>query len=454
MLGEKRIKEIADSILARSTADQTEVVILSSDSYLTRFANSTIHQNVAETDTEVRIRVVLQRGGEDGAQVGVATTNDLDPEALARTLESAMDIARVQPRNPAFRSLPGPQPLPNVTAFSESTAGCTPEQRARGAGAICTLARDQGVVASGALTTATFEVGVANSLGVSAYSATTSADINTVIMSDTSAGYAAALALDVDDMNFEAIGREAVDKCLHAQNPRSLEPGEYTVILEPYAVQDFIQMMSWTGFNAVAVQEGRSFMVGRMGEQIVDPRISIWDDGLSPEGIPLPFDFEGVPKQRVDLIQEGVARGVVYDSYRAGKEEGKSSTGHALPAPNSFGPMPLNVFFAPGKGSLAEMIRSTERGIYVTRFHYTRPVEPKQVVITGMTRDGTFLVENGELAYPVKNLRFTQSYLEALNHVDVIGAEPRLLPGMGGLGRDSVPALKLNKFRFTGATEF
>jgi predicted Zn-dependent protease len=212
--------------------------------------------------------------------------------------------------------------------------------------------------------------------------------------------------------------------------------------------------MSYTGFNAVAVQEGRSFMVGRIDEQIVDPRISIWDDGQSLEGIPWPFDFEGVPKQRVDLIQEGVARGVVYDSYRAGKEEGKHSTGHALPAPNSFGPMPLNVFFAPGESSLADMLRSTERGIYVTRFHYTRPVEPKQVVITGMTRDGTFLVENGELAYPVKNLRFTQSYLEALNHVDRIGAEPRMLAGLGGLGRDSVPALKLSKFRFTGATEF
>lgn len=454
MLGEKRIKEIAGSILTRSTADQTEVVILSGDNYLTRFANSTIHQNVAETDTEVRIRAVLQRGGERGAQVGVATTNDLDAEALARTLASALEIARMQPLNPDFQSLPGPQPLPDIAAFSESTAGCTPEQRAKGVGAICLLARDKGVIASGALTTATFEIGVANSLGVSAYYPTTFADINTVIMSGTSAGYASALALDFEDMDFEALGREAMEKCLHSQNPRTLEPGEYTVILEPYAVQDFIQMMSYTGFNAVAVQEGRSFMVGRMGEQIVDPRISIWDDGLSPAGIPWPFDFEGVPKQRVDLIQEGVAHGVVYDSYRAGKEEGKSSTGHALPAPNSFGPMPLNVFFATGKSNLAEMIRSTERGIYVTRFHYTRPVEPKQVVITGMTRDGTFLVENGELAYAVKNLRFTQSYLEALNHVDMIGAEPRLLPGLGGLGRDSVPALKLSRFRFTGATEF
>ncbi len=454
MLGQERIKEITDSILARSRADQTEVVVLSGDSYLTRFANSTIHQNVAETDTAVRIRVVLGAAGGEGAQVGVATTNDLEDEALARTLEAAVNIARLQPKNPDFKSLPNPQPLPEVAAFSESTAACTPEQRAQGVGTICLMAREQGVVASGALTTSLLEIAVANSLGIWAYHPTTSADINTVIMSDTSAGYASALALDFDDLDFEALGREAVEKCQRSQHPRNLEPGEYTVILEPYAVQDFVQMMSWTGFSAVALQEGRSFMVGKLGTQIVDPRISIWDDGLSPEGIPLPFDFEGVPKKKVDLIQEGVASGVVYDSYRAGKEEGQVSTGHALPAPNSFGPMPLNLFFAGGKSTPAEMIGSTERGIYITRFHYTRPVEPKQVVITGMTRDGTFLVENGEIAYPVKNLRFTQSYLEALNHVERIGAQPRLLAGMGGLGRASVPALKLAKFRFTGATEF
>jgi PmbA protein len=448
MLGKTRIKEITDNILSHSTADQTEVVILANDEALTRFANSTIHQNVSETDAEVRIRAVF------GTRVGVATTNSLSSEALARTLENALAIARLQPENPDFKSLPGPQPIPEVTAFSEATAACTPEQRARGAGAICLMAREAGVVASGALTTTMVEVAVANSLGTFAYYATTYADINTVIMSDTSAGYASALVLDVTNLDFEAIGREAVEKCIHAQHPRTLEPGEYTVILEPYAVQDFVHMMSYTGFGATALQEGRSFMSGRMGEQIVDPRISFWDDGLDPAGLPWPFDFEGVPKQRVDLIEKGVARGVVYDSYRAGKEEGKSSTGHALPAPNALGPFPINVFVAPGGATMEEMIASTKRGLYVTRFHYTRPAEPRKVVVTGMTRDGTFLVENGEIAYPVKNLRFTQSYLEALNHVDMIGKEPRLLTGVAGLARDHVPALKLGKFTFTGATEF
>ena len=444
MLGQARIKQITDTILARSSADQTEVLMLVGDQALTRFANSTIHQNVYETDASVRIRVVL------GKRIGVAGTNNLSDQSLADALEHALAIARFQPENPDFKSLPGPLPIPQMTMFSEATAGCTPEQRARGAGAICLQARAKGVVASGALTTAVAELAVANSLGTFAYFPTTHADINTVIMSDTSAGYAADLALDVDDLDFEAIGAEAVNKCLRSQNPCRLEPGTYSVILEPYAVEDFIQMMSYTGFSAVAMQEGRSFMVGKIGQQIIDPRISIWDDGLDPAGLPQPFDFEGVPKQRVELITNGVARGVVYDSYAAGKE-GRQSTGHALPAPNTFGPFPLNSFFSPGDATVEQMIKSTERGLYVTRFHYTRPAEPTKVVVTGMTRDGTFWIENGEIAYPVNNLRFTQSYLEALNGVEAIGSKPKLMEGFGTV---SVPALKLSAFTFTGATEF
>ena len=444
MLGQARIKQITDTILARSTADQTEVVMLAGDQALTRFANSTIHQNVYETDASVHIRVVL------GKRIGVAGTNNLNDQALAEALEHALAIARFQPENPDFQSLPGPLPIPQVTEFSEGTAGCTPEQRAKGAGAICLQARAKGVVASGALTTSVLEAAVANSLGTFAYFPTTHAEINTVIMSDTSAGYAEDLALDVNDLDFEAIGAEALAKCLRSRNPQSLEPGQYPVILEPYAVQDFFEMMAFTGFSAVAMQEGRSFMVGKIGQQIIDPRVSIWDDGLDPAGLPQPFDFEGVPKQRVELITNGVARGVVYDSYAAGKE-GKQSTGHALPAPNTFGPFPLNAFFAPGDATVEEMIKSTKRGLYVTRFNYTRPVEPTKVVITGMTRDGTFWIENGEIAYPIKNLRFTQSYLEALNAVEAIGIKSKLTEGFGTV---SVPALKLSAFTFTGATEF
>lgn len=447
MLGKKRIQEITDSILARSTADQTEVVILAGDNYLTRFANSTIHQNVAESNADVRIRCVL------GKRVGVASTNDLNAAALESTLDRALTIARLQPENPEFRSLPGPQPIAEAQAFSEATAACSAEERARSVRTLCSVAEAVGVSAFGALTTAAVELAVANSLGISAYFPLTYADLNMVAMSDDSAGYAAGLSSDFAQLDFEALGREAVEKCVRSRNPRPLEPGEYTVILEPYAAHDLVQMMGYTGFGATALQEGRSFMSGKLGQRIVDPRISVWDDALDPEGIPWPFDFEGVPRQRVNLLKDGVANGVVYDSYRAGKEN-KSSTGHAIPSPSPFGPMPLNTFFSTGEASVEEMIAGTERGVYVTRFHYTRPVEPTRVVVTGMTRDGTFLIENGEIAYPVKNMRFTQSYVEALNGVEGIGRERRLLMGWLGMGRDAVPAIKLSRFHFTGATEF
>jgi PmbA protein len=448
MLGRERIEQVSAALLSRSTADQTEVAITVRDGYLTRFANSTIHQNVAESDTEVRIRVV------EGTRVGQVVSNTLDNGALQLALEKAQNLAHLQPENPDFKSLPGPQPIPDSVSFSESTAGCTPEQRAIGAGTICQMALHAGFTASGALTTSVVEMAVANSLGVAAYAPTTFAEINTVVMSDTSAGYASALTLDFDELDFEAVGKEALAKCAHSQNPMALDPGDYPVILEPYAVQDIVQMMSYVGFGAVAFQEGRSFMTGKLGRQVVDPRVSIWDDGLSADTVPWSFDCEGVPKRRVGLIENGIARGIVYDSYSAGKEDGKTSTGHAVPPPNTLGPFPLNMHFAPGDATLDEMIRSTARGIYVTRFHYTRHVEPVRVVVTGMTRDGTFLIQDGEIAYPVRNLRFTQSYVEALNHVEMIGSETRLLLGMRDIARISVPALKLGAFSFTGATEF
>lgn len=446
MLGKTRIQELAQQVLTLSTADQTEVLILTTDTALTRFANSTIHQNVAETDLEVRIRVVL------GSRVGVAVTNQTDDESIGRAVQAAVTTASLAPENPDFRSLPQPLLVSSIEAYSPSTAECTPEARANGVGTICALAHQAGMSAFGALTTAVEEIGVVNSLGVGAYHVTTRADINTVVMSGDSSGYAAAFVQDVDQLDYDAIGREALDKCLRSQGPGSLIPGEYAVVLEPYATQDIVMMLAYTGLGALAMQEGRSFMAGLIGQQIVDPRISIWDDGLDPSGMPLPFDFEGVPKGRVDLIERGVARGVVYDTYTAGKE-GRSSTGHALPAPSRMGPLPANLFMATGDSSLEEMVGNTERGIYVTRFHYTRPVEPKRVVITGMTRDGTFMIEDGKLTRPIKNLRFTQSYLEALNSVLAIGRRAQDLAAWGFI-QTKVPALHLSAFNFTGATEY
>jgi len=447
MLGEEKIREITAKVLGLSQADQTEVLVFSDDSQLTRFANSYIHQNVAERDVHVRVRAVM------GKRIGVASTNDLSGESLEKLVETALEVAKLQLENPDFISLPEPSPIPEVKAFSEATSGFTPEARAQAVGDICGRAVENDLVASGAFSTSVQEIAVANSLGVFAYFPTTLADLKTVIMGDDSSGYGASTAWDVEQLDAETVGVEAVDKALRGRNPREIEPGRYTVILEEYATEDILEMLSYVGLGALAVQEGRSFMCDRFGEQIMDSAISLWDDGLDLRGLPLPFDFEGVPKRRVPLIENGIAMNVVYDSYTAGKE-GKASTGHGLPAPNTFGPLPINMFMAPGQATLEEMIASTDRGILVTRFWYTRPVHPKLAIITGMTRDGTFLIEKGEVAYPVKNLRFTQSYLDALASVEMVGRTTKLVRSDFELNGNHVPALKLGEFEFTGATEF
>jgi len=444
MFGEARLRELANRVLELSDAAQTEALLLSSTSALTRFANNYIHQNVEQTDIEVRVRAVL------GRKIGVASTNETSEEGLRAVVERALTLARHQRENQDFQSLPRPRPIPAVDAFVQRTARCGPEERAAAVAQICDAASRAGLIAAGAFRTAVGEVAVANSLGIWAYHRDTTADINTVIMGETGSGHAEKVSIDVSDIDGEAIAQEALDKALRAQNPRSLEAGEYEVILQEYAAADIPDYLSYLSFGAQAFEEQRSFMAGRIGERVMGENISFWDDGLSPLTIPMPFDYEGVPKQRVDFIERGTARDVVWDSYTAGKH-GRESTGHALPAGNTFGPIPMNMFMGTGDAALEDMIASTRRGIWVSRFWYTRPVHPLHVVITGMTRDGTFLIENGRVTGPVKNLRFTQGYLDALNDVEAVGRDAMLLPILGGVCR--VPALKIRRWNFTGTTE-
>jgi PmbA protein len=451
MLGESQLKNLADRILEMSQADQTEVLVFSGSSALTRFANNYIHQNVEQEDVDLRLRVVLTSAA-GGAKIGVASTNVLSDDSLRALVERATEMARRQKENADFRSLPGPKPVPSVDSFVERTARCGPEERAGVVARICDAAGRTGLTAAGAFSTGVGEVTVANSLGVFGYHREATADINTVVMGETSSGHAERVSLDVADIDGDEIAREAVDKALRGANPVALEPGEYPVILEEYAVADLLDFFAYLSFGAQAYQEKRSFMSGRLGEKVMGENVSIWDDGLAPECIPSPFDFEGVPKQRVDFVEAGVARGVVYDTYYAGREEGAQSTGHGLPAGYTFGPIPGNMFLGTGDAAKESMLASIERGVWVSRFWYTRPVHPLKVVVTGMTRDGTFLIENGRITAPIKNLRFTQSYVDALNEVEAIGREARLLPAIAGHSR--VPALHIRRWNFTGATEF
>jgi predicted Zn-dependent protease len=281
----------------------------------------------------------------------------------------------------------------------------------------------------------------------------TNADFQTVVMEKDgdSSGWAQQSGWKADEIPTAALGTQAISKTEMGREARLIDPGEYPVVLDPYAVQDLLMMLNMTGMGANTVQEGRSWMNERMGKQIFSPTVSIWDDALDPNGLPMPFDFEGTPKQRVDIVRDGVVIGPVYDRATAKKDE-RESTGHGLPpSARGFSPLATNLFMVPGESSIDEMIRTTERGLYITRFHYTRPVHPANCVVTGMTRDGVYWIEDGKIRYPVKNLRFTQSYVEALAEVEAVGKETRLLTMMGIVAA-RVPALKLKYFSFTGAT--
>jgi PmbA protein len=435
----KRVLALAD----KQGASEAEVLVLGGSEQLTRFANSEIHQNVAETNRSVNLRFVK------GRQVGVASTNRLDDESLRRVAESAAEIARLQPEREDWAGLPQPTPVSLVAAaYDPATANATAEQRAEGARAVIAAADDAGVLAFGSFKTSTEEIAVVNSHGIAVEEQRTHGHLITVHMGpDGEAGYAEAAAVDFTTIDAAAIGREAASKAKASRNPQSIEPGDYPVVLEEYAVVDLLDMLGYLGFSALAVQEERSFF--EKGRKVGSDLVSIWDDATDPAGMPASFDYEGVAKQRVQLLDKGVCVDVVYDAQTAAKE-GRASTGHGLPAPNSYGPFALNGFMAPGSESRDELVQGLERGLLVTRFHYTNPVHPKLAIVTGMTRDGLFLVEGGEVRGPVRNLRFTQSYLDALGGVEAVGSERKLLRGF--LGAVLVPALRISAFTFTGAT--
>ena len=447
MLGIEHAKQLAQQALGMSKADQTELILVANDSALTRFANNYIHQNVAESNIEARIRVVT------GRKMGVASTNDVSPEGLSRMVETAQAILLLQPENPDFKGLPASSPAPNSETYVERTASCTPELRARAVQTVIKKAKSASWVAAGAFATSSREVAVANSLGTFQYHPGTVADLHTVAMGDNGSAYAAFASSDLAEINAEKIAEEAVTKALKAQNPQPIDPGEYTVLLEEYAVDDLVDFLSFLGFNGLAVQENRSFMKDKIGEKIMDDSVTIWDDGVAANTFAMPFDYEGVPKQKLMLVENGVAKNVAYDSYTAGRE-GKKSTGHALPSPNTFGPIPMHTFMAPGEKSKEELIVSIDRGILVTRFWYTRVVHPMKVMITGMTRDGVFLIEHGQVTRPIRNLRFTTSYLDALNHVRGIGSRTQLFHEQWSGRANRVPALVVDGFNFTGVTQF
>jgi PmbA protein len=446
--GAPALERLADAALAREGIDGAagvEVLVTRERFGLTRFANTQVHQNVVVDDWWVNVRVVTGDG-----RVGVASAHTDDPAVVAETAARATAIARVTPADLEFPGLAPATPVGTVT-FDEATATASPEVRAA---AVRLLLGEipHDLEAAGALRTGGTELLVATTAGQRAYAPGSQATLNLVVTGPTSSGYAEAGGRDLGAVDAAAAARTAVGKVHAGADPIDADPGVWQVVLEPPAVASLVEFLAYVGFGGRDFLENRSFAAGRLGERLLDPRVTIVDDPASDATLGLPFDFEGTPRRPVDLVRAGVVAGVVHDRW-TGARLGVESTGHGLPAPNPHGPLPLHAMLLPGDdGTVEDLVADCERGLLVTRFHYTNIVHPLETRVTGMTRDGTYLVEDGRIVTGVRNLRFTQSILEALAEVEAIASVTAWGAEIFEGARQ--PAVRLPRFHFTSATSF
>jgi len=411
---------------------------------LTRFANNTIHQNVGEQDRWISVRVALDQ------RTARATTNRFDPGSIRSAVEQALALARSAAPNSDLLPLNEPSVVSETKRFDAATAAATPDHRGRAVAEAIRIVESSGQTAAGIYSTGQSVEAIFNSRGVAAWHAETMAQFSVTAMAGDSSGWAKASAVSHTAIDPVALARSAAEKARLSRDPQELAPGRYTVILEPAAALDLVGQM-FGDFSATSVNDSRSFLTDRLGTKLFGENIHISDDVSHPLQSGVPFDGEGVPRRKLTLVEGGVPRELAYSrssAHRAGVEP----TGHGFPLPNEVGEAPLNIVIAGGSTSLDQMIASTERGILVTRLWYIREVDPYEKIMTGMTRDGTFLIENGRVTRGLRNFRFNQGIIELLNNVEALS------PSVRASGEEAfdmvVPAMKVRNFNFTEVTRF
>ncbi|HJT89345.1 MAG TPA: TldD/PmbA family protein [Bryobacteraceae bacterium] len=436
-------EQVVDAARALGARD-VEAMIGGGEHSLTRFANNTIHQNVSEKARQLSVRVVL-----DG-RTARASTNRLDRAGIGEVVEEAVAITRLTEPDPELLPLAGGASCPAAERFFQATAHATADERARAVAEAIRVVADAGQTAAGIYSTGLSTFSLLNSNGVSVSYAETMARFSITAMAPDSSGWAKASACYHGDLDPVRLALRAAEKAAASRSPRELPPGRYTVILEPAAVLDLAGQM-FGDFSATAIRDERSFLKDRIGKKLFGDNITIYDDVSHPLQAGAPFDGEGVPRHRLTLVDKGVLRDIAY-SRQAAALAGVPPTGHGFPLPNEFGEAPANIVIAGGDATVPEMVESTSRGILVTRLWYIREVDPYEKIFTGMTRDGTFLIENGRLAGGLRNFRFNQSLIEMLSHVEALS------PAVRASGEESVdmvaPAMKVREFNFTEVTRF
>ena len=475
MLTRERAADIFDRIRKLSSADEVEVLFSGGRFALTRFANNTIHQNVEDENHVVSVRTAF------GGRTARATTNKFDDESLRRVVASSEALARVQ--HPDSDLLPMPdareaagnalrlrsgQASEGVRAtqvparYFAQTAAITPQLRAESVKMIVEVAQKHKLTTAGIFSRSESVEGIFNSRGLSNWHTQTLAEVSITMLGADSSGWQKANSPDVTNLDPLSLSETAARKAIDSVHPAEIAAGKYTVILEPSAALDIVGFMFWD-YSGMAILDQRSFLTGRIGSRLFGENITIWDDVAHPLQTGSPFDGEGMRRLRMPLVENGVVKRVVYarataERMKRSEHEDKAgpieATGHGFPLPNEMGEMPLNIVFTTPQNpqTLSQMIASTERGVLVTRLWYIREVDPYEKILTGMTRDGTFLVEDGKIKQGIRNFRFNESLIHMLSNVEAMSVPLR------SCGEESfdmvVPAMKIRDFNFTEVTKF
>lgn len=448
VLSREHVDRVLDQVLdLGKDCSQVEIRLNASKEALSRFSSNEIQQNLAQQDAELGIRLV-----DDQGRQGMATGNRLDAEGLKTLVATARTVASFQVPETDLLPLVANCPTPEKDSLDEATADWSPEAKAERLRETFDLAREQDLEASGILTSGWSQLALANSAGLRCHYKASTAVFSTTMAGNDVSGWSEGQSSRQDRIDVRALSLEAREIALKAVGAQSLKPGPYTVLLPPAAVADLIMFLNWMGFGAQDYLAGTSALAGKAGEALFSQQLTVTDDAAHPIAEGMPFDYEGVSRKAVTLVDSGVYKGPVHDRTTA-LQAGTESTGHGFPRPNAHGPFPGNLVVSPGKRGMDELIRNTKRGLLVTHLHYTNVQNPNDLTLTGMTRDGLFWVEDGKVVHPLKNMRFTESLLHAFSSIEEISSEQQLHGGFFG-GGFVLPGMKIRDFNFSSESSF
>ena len=451
VLGADRLLAPARAALRDAPADESDIHVHRRRAAITRYAHSSIHQNAVSDETHATVRAIV------GKAVGIVSTNSLSAPDLRRALTDAAALARASRPDEEWPGVADPEPIAEASSFHEETAATSAQGQAEWIGAVC-AAIPKDMRAAGTSQIEVTEDAVANTRGVAAYAPATMAYLRALVLSDryVGSGYAEELSMRADALHPTAIAARAVEKCALDRDRTQLAPGDYEAVFEELAVAEVLRILSLTGLGAQSVREGRSFMTGRIGERVTGENFTLLDHAMDARTIAAPFDVEGTPKQKVMLIERGVARGPVYDRTSA-KAMGTRSTGHAAdPSRYAPGGHAGHLAMAGGPATREQLIGSVRHGILITRFHYTNTPDPRAATMTGTTRDGTFLIEEGKITRALANVRYTMSALELFSGIELLGPQRLARDWWSSNGMGSViclvPPIKVRRATITGSS--